>query len=251
MASYLATVDIGHWNIRTRHTRHGLPIIDAVDPDVGTAADTSLAREPEMLDLLQQSFGRYPFETAGAIVDDLPLLYALETQTRPLYPSYVFSIGMGDIFVVHELAHQWFGDSVSVARWQDVWLNEGFATYAEWIWSAHVHSAAVQQSFELTYARRPADDPFWRVAVADPGVAHLFDAAVYERGAMALQALRIRVGDTLFFRILHRWAEQRSGGNGSTAQFIELAEHVSGAQLDGLFRTWLYTPEKPPLPSRP
>ena len=248
MASYLATIDIGKWNVRTYRTRSGLPIIDAVDPDVGATADASLAREGEMLDVLQQAFGRYPFETAGAIVDDLPLAYALETQTRPLIPGYLFTLKLGDIFLVHELAHQWFGDNVAVARWQDIWLNEGFATYAEWLWTEHIGAKTVRQSFEEAYALIPPTDSFWRLDIGDPGPLHLFDPPVYNRGAMTLEALRFKVGDTAFFHILRAWAATRSGGNGTTPQFIALAERISHQPLGELFHVWLSTPVKPPLP---
>jgi aminopeptidase N len=249
MASYLATIDIGRWDVRTRRTRTGVRIIDAVDPDVHTAADSSLARESEMLDVLQRAFGRYPFDTVGAIVDDLPLGFALETQTRPIIPSYFFTLGMGDIVLVHELAHQWFGDDVALGRWQDIWLNEGFATYAEWLWTEHVGGKTVRQSFEATYAANPATDAFWRLDVADPGIGHLFDPPIYNRGAMALQALRTRVGDRAFFRILRTWAATRSGDNGTTPEFIALAEHISRQRLDDLFHTWLSAQVRPPLPT--
>jgi aminopeptidase N len=253
MASYLATIDIGHWDVRERRGSNGIRIIDAVDPNLGGIADAALAREGEMLDFLAQQFGPYPFQTAGAIVDNVSLNFALETQTRPFYPRVFFEDpggeSGGESAVVHELAHQWFGDTVSVARWQDIWLNEGFATYAEWLWLEHKGLATPQEVFLRRYDGIPAEIPFWSVVIGDPGPALLFDLAVYYRGAMTLQALRNVVRDDAFFDILRTWAREKRGGNGSTPEFIALAEKISGRQLDTLFDQWLFTPTKPPLPT--
>ena len=93
----------------------------------------------------------------------------------------------------------------------------------------------------------PADAPLWEVVIGDPGPDLLFDNAVYVRGALTLQALRMKVGDRAFFTILKRWAREHSGGLVTTWQFKRLAEDVSGQQLDGFFRTWLFTPRKPKL----
>lgn len=255
MASYLATIDVGEWDIREWTTSSGLPVYDAVDPDLvtdpelGPAIDSSLARQGEIIDVLDASFGPYPFSTLGAIVDDQDdLFFALETQTRPVYSKY-FWPDFGDLVVVHELAHQWYGDDVAVADWQHIWLNEGFASYAEWLWTEHEGIATPQQIFEEIYADIPADDPFWDVVIGDPGVPDLFAGAVYVRGAMTLQALRNEVGDEAFFAILRQWAAQQSGGNATTDEFIALSEEVSGQQLDDLFEVWLFTPEKPATPA--
>ena len=176
--------------------------------------------------------------------------FALETQTRPTYWSVIWAATNGDDVVVHELAHQWYGDHVAIERWQDIWLSEGFATYAEWLWLEHEGQATPRQSFETTYSSYPADDPFWSVAVGDPGPGeHQLDDAVYDRGAMTLQALREAIGDQAFFSLLRRWAERKGGGNGNTGQFIATAERVSGRQLDPLFQAWLFAPTRPALPA--
>ena len=206
-----------------------------------------------MLGVLSDAFGPYPFRTVGAIVDSqADLFFALETQTRPVY-STVFWLDAqgnpvnGDYVVVHELAHQWFGNDVALARWQDIWLNEGPATYAEWLWEEYEGRATPQEIFEATYDAIPASDPFWSVVIGDPGVDLLFDNATYVRGAMTLQALRNEVGDDAFWAIIRGWAAAKSGGNTTTDEFIALAEQVSGQQLDELFDTWLFTPAKPVL----
>ena len=149
--------------------------------------------------------------------------------------------------VVHELAHQWFGDSVALAEWKHIWLNEGFAQYAEWMWSEEEGLGTAQEQFDALYNGIPADDPFWQVVIGDPGPELLFDIAVYFRGAMAVHTLRQEVGDRDFFRILHAWTTRRAGGNGTIPQFIRLAEQISGEQLDDLFQAWLFTGSKPAL----
>jgi len=255
MASYLATIDIGYWDVHRWRTASGIPVYDAVDSAITGGLrqeiDSSLARQGEILDMLSDDFGPYPFSTVGAIVDNQDdLFFALETQTRPVYSKFFWLDGEGnpingDFVVVHELAHQWFGDDVALARWQDIWLNEGFATYAEWLWEEHEGRGTPQQLFQTSYDEIPADDPFWDVVIGDPGVDLLFDDAVYVRGAMTLQALRNEVGDEAFWQIIRGWAATKSGGNATTEEFIAYAEDVSGQQLDELFDTWLSTPQKP------
>ena len=156
--------------------------------------------------------------------------------------------GNGDAVVVHELAHQWFGDDLALGRWQDIWLNEGFATYAEWLWVEHEGQGTPREIFEALHGGIPADNPFWSLVIGDPGADHLLDNPVYVRGAMTLQALRDEVGDEDFWRIIRTWAAEHSGDNVTTPEFVALAERVAGRELDDLFATWLFTPGKPALP---
>ncbi|QJY44984.1 M1 family metallopeptidase [Pseudonocardia broussonetiae] len=248
MAPYLAGMAIGEFDVLA-YEQGGIRYWDAFATDLGAVdavARAALARQPEVLGYLAQVFGPYPFDVAGGIVDAEPrLAFALENQTRPIYaPSFFDGVVSGESVVVHELAHQWFGDDLPLARWSDIWLNEGFATYAEWLWSEHEGRETVAQQF-ATVTAIPADDPFWTLPIGDPGPDRIFDEAVYVRGAMTLQALRTTVGDEAFFRILPEWTARRSGQNVRTAEFVALAEEVSGQQLDDLFTTWLATPEKP------
>ncbi|MDF3301262.1 M1 family metallopeptidase [Streptomyces tropicalis] len=241
MAAYLATATVGTFEVEQYTTRGGVRVYNAVDPREAAAAAPVLKKLPSVLDWESGLFGPYPFRAAGAIVDHAPSVgYALETQTRPLYDS------APDVStLVHESAHQWFGDSVSLTRWKDIWLNEGFATYAEWLYSEQHGGDSAQKSFDALYAR-PAGDALWAYPPGDPGGgAHLFGAPVYARGAMVLHELRKAVGDRIFHRILRTWATTHRDGHGTTDGFTALAERESGRNLDGLFRTWLFTKGKP------
>lgn len=244
MATYLATVSIGELAMTTTRTTGGLPLISAVDPDMAEAAAPVLARMPEMLDWLSSMLGRYPFESGGAIVVHAPDVgYALETQDRATFTSVP-----DDLTMVHELAHQWLGNSVSVAAWPEMWLNEGFAGYFEWLWTEHDGGLTAQQTFDEALASFPAGNPFWTLPIGPstlPGAESLFAFPVYQRGAMALHTLRTLIGDQAFFEILRTWATENRYGNVSTARFIDLAERVSGQQLDPFFADWLDTPMRP------
>jgi aminopeptidase N len=246
MASYLAMLVIGAYRLQ-QGTHDGLPVVSAVDADLPRSIDAQIARTPEIIDFLQTQFGPYPFDAMGGIViDDRAIGFALENQTRPVYGPAFFDGGADASGVIaHELAHQWYGDSVSIDAWKEIWLNEGFATYAEWLWDEHQHAGTPQQRFDNLYAH----STFWTVPTGDPGPENQFGPSVYQRGAMTLQALRVTVGDAAFFQILRTWAGQRRNANATTAQFIALAEQVSGRQLDALFQAWLYGTTRPPLPA--
>ncbi|MFS4093464.1 M1 family metallopeptidase [Streptomyces sp. AF1A] len=242
MATYLATATIGKFDVRTGRTPGGIPIYVAVDPVLRNGNNVDVyAVTAAATDYWSKLFGPYPFEETGAIVDDMPEAgFSLEVQSKPAYSAV-----RNETTIVHELAHQWFGDSVSVARWKDVWLNEGFATYAQWLWAEHQGTRSAHDSFLAAYDALPATSSFWRTKVADPQRDTMFASAVYQRGAMTLQMLRERIGDRAFFRLLPAWTRLHRYGNADTADFVRLAERVSGRQLGGLFRTWLFTSGKP------
>jgi hypothetical protein len=216
-------------------------------PSLGERVQASFERQPEIISFLSGYFGRYPFKAAGGIVDDLANLgFALENQTRPIYAKdFFFDQRSGDAVVVHELAHQWVGNDIALEAWRDIWLNEGFASYMEWLWSEHEGRETAQQIFDFYANAIPADAPFWAVTIGDPGAEALFDAAVYVRGAMTLHALRTFMGDEVFFAVVREWTRSNAGGNVSTADFIELSERLSGQDLKAFFTAWLYTPSKP------
>lgn len=257
MASYLAFMAVGHFDVHRWRTPKGLPVIDAVDHRITgrlrTRIDASLQRQGEILDAETAWFGPYPFEAAGGVVDRLRVNFALENQTRPVYVPAFWGDDeesfQNDGVVVHELAHQWFGDSVALQRWRDIWLNEGFATYAEWLWADYEAQATPAEILASLYDAIPAKDPFWKIRPGAPGADTLFAGPVYLRGAMTLQALRAKVGEAAFFAILQAWAREHRDGNGTTRQFIALAERLSGRQLDTLFDEWLFQADKPPRPT--
>lgn len=236
-ASYLTTASVGDYDLRASETADGLPIIDAVDDNLTDANEAittaSLASQADMIDFFETQFGPYPFVAYGSIVDDDTVGYALETQTRPVY-SRVAREGT----VAHELAHQWFGNAVSPERWQDIWLNEGWATYAEWLWDEYDGGAPAQEAFDAVYSI-PADDEFWETPIGDPGPLGLFVAPVYDRGAATLHALRLEVGDEDFFEATRLWLERFNDSTGSADDFEEVFEEVSDENLDAFFDDWL------------
>ncbi len=253
MASYLSTATIGQFDLDTRFV-DGIRYVDAIDVDLigtrtGNIAAAAFDRQPEIVEFLSGVFGPYPFSAAGGIVDDYGAFgFALENQTRPIYARGFFSDArFAESVVAHELAHQWYGDSVAVQAWQHIWLNEGFATYAQWLWSEEQGFETTAEIFADHYST-PAGSSFWDLTIGDPGPDDLFDGAVYDRGAMTLHALRETIGDADFFALLPAWAQQQETGNGTTTEFVALAEQISGQQLDALFDDWLFTPAKPPVP---
>lgn len=250
-ATYLATLAVGKFDITRNTTANGLPVINAYSKDLGDndgAARASIERTGEIIDWESGYFGPYPFSAAGGYAPNVPTHYAVETQGRVFYSPAQFAGGANPSVIVHELAHQWWGDSVSLSRWSDIWLNEGFASYAQWLWSEHEGEGTAQELADWVYSQHPADDSFWTVKPGDPGAANQFDGAVYDRGAVAIQVLRNTIGDKAFFALLKAWPAQHQYGNGSIAEFQKLAEKISGKKLGPLFETWLFTAAKPAAP---
>ncbi len=192
---------------------------------------------------LASVLGPYPFSAVGGVATALPVSFALENQTRPTYPSQGGpTLGL----VAHELAHQWFGDSVSVSSWRDIWLNEGFADYLQTYYLTEVVGGRSMQDWLVnSYNALVPEADFWRLSIDDPGPGHLFDGQVYTRGSMAVQALRHRIGDVAFWTLLRTWVSQHAYGNASVADFEALAASVSGQDLTAFFDAWLHAPVLP------
>jgi aminopeptidase N len=242
MATYLATVTTGKFDVSQSRV-NGIPSYVAMDPRERRGAAGPLSKMGPILRLFAPRFGPYPFGTTGGAVDHSPSVgYALETQTRPIYDT-----APSEATVAHELAHQWFGNSVSLRRWHQIWLNEGFATWAEWLWQERAGGMTVRKRFKELYRRHgPGETGFWNPPPGRPGgPEHLFDSTIYVRGGMALEALRQEVGTPTFFRILRDWAADHAYGNAGIQQFIDLAEADSGQDLDRFFQIWLYQRGKP------
>ena len=247
MATYLAFFAAGRFQTESGVAR-GLPYFNAVSMGLapGNRADAMrlMRRSPGIVRWLETQLGPYPFSSTGGVTTSLFAGFALENQGRPTYP-FLGNGSYGRTTVVHELAHQWFGDHVSVGRWRDIWLNEGFASWFEWRYAETHGGKPAQQKLLARYSGYDADDPLWRKNLTDPGKHQLFSFPVYERGAMAVQALRTRIGGRAFDRLLRTWVERRGDGNGRVSQFERLAEEVSGKQLDRFFDTWLRSGRKP------
>jgi aminopeptidase N len=248
MATYLAFAAFGHYDLLRGRTPTGLRYVYAFERGLGhqsRPARRSLRQTPEIVRWLSGRWGAYPFGDIGGVVPNARLGYALENQTRPVYGRDMFRFGADRSLVVHELAHQWFGDRVSVSRWRNIWLNEGFATYSQWLWEHHLGGRSPERRLLRVYRLFEPSSSFWSLEIGDPGPARMFDDAVYDRGAMAVQALRVRLGGPTFFRVVHRWIHHNRDGNGSIRELRRVAERMSGEDLRGFFRHWLYSTTKP------
>ena len=247
MASYLAFFAAGRFRIE-HGVSHGLPWTDAVSTSFSRPVQDQQLRlvrsTPGIVAWLETQFGPYPYSSTGGVVSSLFAGFALENQSRPTYP-FLGAGHQAHTVLVHELAHQWFGDQVSIERWRDLWLNEGFATWVEWRYDETHGAQSAGRRLESEYAAHPAGDAFWQTRIADPGPGRMFGQPVYLRGAMTLQALRQRIGDAAFNRLLRAWVRQHSYGNATTAQLEHLAEQVSGKHLRGFFDAWLRTGSRP------
>ncbi len=251
MTTYLATAVIGDYDLVKGKTPAGTPFIYGITQHMKGSlrrnAVGSLKITPRVTDYYARQFGEYPFENTGGTLVNASFGFALENQTRPNYSKVFFGGGPNHEVIAHELAHMWWGDSVSVRQWRHIWLNEGFATWSSWLYLAHEPSAdfTVNDIFTANYRALRADTQFWGVAISDPGADRLFDFAVYYRGAMALQALRNRIGAVDHRSLLRQWAADHRSSDGTIEEFIALAETTSGEDLAVFFDEWLNQTNRP------
>lgn len=240
MPAYLASVQIGRYE--------SVPVGDrqqaAVPARLVSAFSHDFARQPDMLAVFSDHFGPYPFSTYSVVVTDDDLEVPVEAQGLSTFGANHVDGARGfENLVAHELAHQWFGNSLTVADWRHIWLNEGFSTYAEWLWSESsggLSAAAIATRARAAIAALPQD-----LILADPGVRRMFDDRVYQRGALTLHALRTTIGDSAFFDLLRNWTASYRHGTVSTEQFTALAARHSPVPLDPLFAAWLYQARLP------
>lgn len=246
-AAYLVCVHIGRYR--------GDPL---AEPAVGTlhypvelraAARATAPKLPAMVALFERCFGPYPFARYDMVVTPDRLEIPLEAQGMATFgANHLDGSWESDRLIAHELAHQWFGNSVGLSRWRDIWLNEGFSCYAEWLWSEASGGTTAHQQAKQHWTRiaaLPQD-----LVLSDPGPDLMFDDRVYKRGALTLHALRRVTGDQAFFEILRTWTAEHAHATATTADFVGLAERVAGWRLGGLFTAWLDQPELPKLPPR-
>jgi aminopeptidase N len=240
MASYLALVDIGDGKLVEGHVGK-LPTWTLVDPRLVKRSRGAIDSLPEIIRFESRIYGPYPFAAAGSVVDIANLEYALETQTRPIY-----AFAPDRTTVVHETAHQWFGDSVSLQRWPNIWLNEGLATWTQWYFAELHGGRTAQQVFAMLYRRPASETGFWDPPSGRPGQAkNLFAVSTYVRGAMTLQALRDKIGTHDLLRIMRTWATEHRHAHGDIEEFVALSTRISGQHLRGFFQRWLFERGKP------
>jgi aminopeptidase N len=254
MATYLATVQIGRYvSTPIVATDTDLPPISVIHPPA-RRADVARAfeRQAEMLVAFTSLFGPYPFGAYTVVVTEDPLEIPVEAQTLSTFgANYLRTDWDAERLIAHELSHQWFGNSVTAARWRDIWLHEGFACYSEWLWSEWRWSHGSGGSPAATHAlahwsrlRRLPED----LVLADPDARTLFDDRVYKRGALFLHAIRMTAGDAAFFAMLRSWVDEHANGSVTTEMFIAHAAELLGPDLRELADAWLFRPVLPDLP---
>lgn len=248
-AHYLTTVAIGDFTLHEgAPSASGVPVRHYFHTSTLDQSIATMARTGEMIDVFEAVFGPYPFENYGTVVVDGDLGFALETQTLSVFGrDLVDSFASREDIVAHELAHQWFGNSISLSQWSDIWLNEGFASYSEYLWLE-----ASEPGYDLDRAVRSDYEDLGFLLNSPPGSpppSDLFNPSVYLRGGFTLHALRTTIGDEAFFQLLSTYVTEFGGGNVLTRDFTSLAEDISGQDLDTFFQAWLFDEQVPLLPS--
>ncbi|SEQ29422.1 Peptidase family M1 [Lentzea xinjiangensis] len=231
LATYLATVAIDRFEVVRSKLPSGTPVVDAYAPGTSGSKKPIQSRLPEVLAFLETKFGPYPQRAAGGIWVADQIGFSLETQTRPIYASWA------DLeTVVHENAHQWFGDSVTLRSWADICLNECLASYSQWLWMEK-EGTDLDQRYRDRVEELRSRSSFWAPKLYDMGKGNEF-RGVYDKGIMAVHALRKQVGDDVFFRALRSWTAEHRDGNASWPDFEDHFEKASGQPLDAFFQAW-------------
>ena len=247
MATYLATLQIGRY-VAERQPGE-IPSWLVGPPTRMAQVRSAFAEQPRMLEVFSDAFGPYPFDRYTVVVTDDPLEIPLESQTMSTFGvNHLSRDWEAQRLVAHELAHQWFGNAVTAASLRDIWLHEGFACYAEWLWSEASGRTTVDEEAERHHAvvaRRPQD-----LVLTDPGAHRTFDDRVYKRGALTLHAVRRTVGDEVFYALLRAWVEGNRYGVVTTRDFEDAVERITGRAHRGLLDAWLRDPALPALPTQ-
>ncbi|MGD9961764.1 M1 family metallopeptidase [Nocardioides sp.] len=246
MATYLASVQIGHYDVATIDAEVPLTRVTPRPADEA-GYEVAFGDQPKMLAYFSSVFGAYPFASYTCVITDDDLEIPLESQALSTFGrNFMVDDWEAIRLVAHELSHQWFGNAVTLGAWKDIWLHEGFACYAEWLWSQESGRDSAQERAAEHHARLAKLDQ--RLLLGDPGPDLMFDDRVYKRGALTLHALRAEVGDDAFFETLRSWVAAHSGGTVDTAMFVEHASATCGRDLTDLFGQWLFHTDLPALP---
>ncbi len=246
MATYLATVHIGRYELE--QVDGAVPTYAVLPKRLLGRYDAAFGDQPAMIETFIRLFGPYPFGSYTVVVTDDDLEIPLESQGLSTFGANFLTSDWDAVrLVAHELSHQWFGNSLTLGSWKDIWLHEGFACYAEWLWSEESGGPSAQEWATRHHAR--LDDLDQDLLLSDPGPDLMFDDRVYKRGALLLHALRLHLGDNAFFSLLREWTRTHAHGSVNTDAFVEFSERETGRDLTGLFDAWLNHETLPPLPA--
>lgn len=245
-STYLITLQVGMYDIH-KLAKSPVPMQAALPARLRRNFDHDFGRQPQMMKLFEKLFGPYPLASGYTVVvtdDDLEI--PVEAQGISIFGANHCNGTRGaEQLIVHELAHQWFGNSVTVRRWRDIWLHEGFACYAEWLWSENSGGRSADEwahHYHARLAELPQD-----LLLSDPGPKDMFDDRVYKRGALTLHVLRVRIGDENFLALLRDWTARHRHSTASTDDFTGLAAHYADESLRPLWDAWLYAEDLPKL----
>ncbi|MFE5210302.1 M1 family metallopeptidase [Streptomyces sp. NPDC056600] len=261
MATELVQVAVGRSAVVGRKGPHGLPLRDVVPAADRAKLEPWLAKTPGQIAWMENKVGPYPFETYGVLIADTATGFELETQTLSLFERFLFTepaipAWLVESIMVHELAHQWFGDSVTPATWSDVWLNEGHATWYEALYGEETGHRTLEERMKAAYASSDK----WRAAGGPPAAPKeprdgqkigIFRPVIYDGAALVLYALRQEIGRHAFEQVERAWVHRHQDATATTADFVRLASEVAGRDLDGFFRAWLQDTRTPPMPGHP
>ncbi|MDH6237792.1 M1 family metallopeptidase [Cryobacterium sp. CG_9.6] len=246
VATYLATVAIGRYR---RRDLAASPVAQSLffPADHSSEVATDFGRLGEMITFFSDRFGPYPFSSYSVVVTDDELEIPLEAHGLAVFGrNHADGVHGSDRLIAHELAHQWYGNSLTVSRWQDIWLHEGFACYAEWLWEEQSGGRSADQSaraFRNELNKLPKD-----LVVGDPGPRDMFDDRVYKRGALTLHAIRVSLGDEAFFSALSAYTQAFRHGHVTTDAFITFFAQHTGSRVIGTFiDRWIFSASLPSL----
>ncbi|MEU2285590.1 M1 family metallopeptidase [Streptomyces sp. NPDC013178] len=261
MATELTQVSIGRSTVLHREGPHGLPLRDVVPTRDRRVLEPWLKKTPDQITWMENKVGPYPFETYGLLMADVTTGFELETQTLSLFERGLFTGSSYpkwyvESIMVHELAHQWFGNSVSPRSWSDLWLSEGHASWYEALYAEekadHSLEKRMKAAYEASDRWRAAGGPPAAPKPPDPGQKiGIFRPNVYDGAALVLYALRQEIGESAFAQLESSWVRVHRDSTATTADFQSLAEQMSGRDLGVFFREWLYGEKTPAMPGHP